>query len=173
MGILFIFPLTIIFLVIWGITGKKIYGKLLVILGLFFLGLLVLGIIFKLLTDKKELKKKHYYGEYIINRDYFPGRQADWQYNHYRFEIKDNDSIYFYMTEKERIIKIYRGTIKTTAPGLYDSERLIINMNQPTHHILTSYPTTYRNAWSYYLVFHSPKFNNVFFKKGQWKSFDK
>jgi len=41
-------------------------------------------------------------------------------------------------------------------------------MQQPTHHIVTSNPTTYRSAWSFYLVFESPKFNNVYFKKGQW-----
>jgi hypothetical protein len=39
-------------------------------------------------------------------------------------------------------------------------------MEQPTHHIMTSNPTTYRSAWSFYLVFYSPKFNNVYFKKG-------
>ena len=53
------------------------------------------------------------------------------------------------------------------------SERLIIKMEQPTHHIMTSNPTTYRSARSFYLVFYSPKFNNVYFKKGQWKTLDK
>ena len=28
-------------------------------------------------------------------------------------------------------------------------------------------PTTYRSAWSFFLVFNSTKFNNVFFKKGK------
>src|SRR4051812_5379886 len=41
--------------------------------------------------------------------------------------------------------------------------KLIINMEQPTHHILTSNPTTYRSAWSFYLIFNSPKFGNMFF----------
>ncbi|MBK8416976.1 MAG: hypothetical protein IPL22_22150 [Bacteroidetes bacterium] len=73
--------------------------------------------------------------ESIVNRDYFPGKQADWQYNNFRFEIKENDTIYFYVTDKEIIIKTYRA-ITTTKP--YSSERLIINMEQPTHHILTN-----------------------------------
>ncbi|TAE89990.1 MAG: hypothetical protein EAY81_01375, partial [Bacteroidetes bacterium] len=125
------------------------------------------------LTAKTELKKKDYYGQYIVNRNYFPGIQADWQYNHFRFEIKENDSIYFYLTDKEKILKTYVGTITTTYRSQYSSARLIINMEQPTHHILTSNPTTYRSTWSFYLVFDSPKFNNVFFKKGQWKPLDK
>ena len=169
--ILFIFPLTIILSVIWAVTRKKIVGK---ILGYFWLGLfgfLCLGIIIKLLTDKKELDKEDYYGEYIVNRDYFHGRQSDWQYDNFRFEIKENDSIYFHVTDKEKIVKTFRGTITTTKP--YSSERIIINMEQPTHHIMTSNPTTYRSAWSFYLVFYSPKFNNVYFKKGQWEPRDK
>lgn len=171
--ILFIFPLTIILLVIWAITRKRIFGKILGYFWLGLLGLFCLGTVIKILTDKKALDKEDYYGEYIVNRDYFPGRQADWQYENYRFEIKENDSIYFHVTDKEKILKTYRGTITTTDPNQYTSERLIIKMEQPMHHIMTSNPTTYRSAWSFYLVFYSPKFNNVYFKKGQWKPLDK
>ena len=169
--ILFIFPLTIVLLLIWAITRKRIFGKILGYFWLSLLGLFCLGTIVRLLTDKMELKKSDYYGQYIVNRDYFPGKQADWQYNNFRFEIKENDAIYFHVTDKEKILKTYRGTITTTKP--FSSERLIIKMEQTTHHIMTSNPTTYRSAWSFYLVFYSPKFNNVYFKKGQWKALDK
>lgn len=164
-------PLTGILLVIWLVTRKKIFGKTvgLIWLGISGLGLLS-GTVQLLLTAKTELKKKDYYGQYIVNRDYFSGKQADWQYENFRFEIKDNDSIYFYVTDKEKILKTYRGTIRTTMP--YSSERLILNMERPTHHIMSSDPTTYRSAWSFYLVFYSPKFNNIYFKKGQWKPLD-
>jgi hypothetical protein len=169
--ILFIFPLTIVLLLIWAITRKRIFGKILGYFWLSLLGLFCLGTIVRLMTDKMELEKSDYYGQYIVNRDYFPGKQADWQYNSFRFEIKENDSIYFNVTDKEKILKTYRGTITTTKP--YSSERLIIKMEQSTHHIMTSNPTTYRSAWSFYLVFYSLKFNNVYFKKGQWKALDK
>ena len=169
--ILFIFPLTIVLLLIWAITRKRIFVKILGYFWISLLGLFCLGTIVRLLTDKMELKKSDYYGQYIVNRDYFPGKQADWQYNNFRFEIKENDAIYFHVTDKEKILKTYRGTITTTKP--YSSERLIIKMEQSTHHIMTSNPTTYRSAWSFYLVFYSPKFNNVYFKKGQWKALDK
>ena len=131
----------------------------------------IFGTIIRIMTDKKELDKKDYFGEYIVNREYFKGKQTDWQYDNFRFEIKDNDSIYFNVTDKEKILKTYRGTITTIKP--FSSERLIIKMEQPIHHILTSYPTTYRSAWSFYLVFNSPKFNNVYFKKGQWIPIEK
>lgn len=160
-------PLTGILLVIWLLTGKKIFGKTLGLIWLGIFGLALLSGIIQWLTAITELKKRDYYGQYIINRDYFPGKQADWQYNNFRFEIKENDSIFFYLTDKEKVLKTYRGTITTTKP--YSSERLILNMEQPKHHILTSNPTTYRSAWSFYLVFDSPKFNNVYFKKGKWE----
>ena len=165
-------PLTVILLLAWWSTKNKIYVK---IVGYFYLGLFglfILGTVIRLFTDKKVLKKSDYYGEYTVNRDYFPSRQTDWQYETFRFEIKDNDSIYFYNTDKGKVKKIYRGTIATTDPTQHTSERLILNMEQPTHHILTSNPTTYRSAWSFYLVFYSPKFNNVYFKKGQWKQLE-
>jgi len=167
-----IVPLTGILLVTWLLTRKKIFGKLIGIVWLGIFGLAFFAGIIQWLTAKAELEKKDYYGQYIVNREYFPGKQADWQYNNFRFEIKENDSIYFYVTNKEQIIRRYEGTITTTQPYLYRSERLIINMKQPTHHIMTSNPTTYRNTCSFYLVFFSPKFNNVYFKKGKWKPLD-
>jgi len=160
-------PLTGILLLIWLLTRKKVFGK---VVGLIWLGLIALVIISEIVNSIKgkiKLEKKDYYGEYIVNRNYFPGKQADWQYDNFRFEIKDNDSIYFYVTNKEKILKTYRGTITTTKP--YSSERLIINMEQPNHHIMTSNPTIYRNTWDFNLVFYSPKFNNLYFKKGRWE----
>jgi len=66
-------------------------------------------VIIQWLTAKTELEKKDYYRNYIVNRDYFQGKQADWQYNSFRFEIKENDSIYFNITNKEKILKRYKG----------------------------------------------------------------
>lgn len=164
-------PLTGILLLTWLLTRKKIFGIILGVIWLIILGLAVFSGAVQTLTAKRELKKKDYYGKYIVNRDYFPGKQADWQYDNFRFEIKSNDSIYFYVTEKEKILKTFRGKISTVKP--WSSERLLIKMENPTHHIMTSNPTTYRSAWSFYLVFYSEKFKNVFFKKGQWKPLDK
>jgi hypothetical protein len=164
-------PLSAILVFTWFLTEKKIFGWMLMIFWIALIGLFVLGIIIGLITDKKKLKKKDYYGQYIIDRTYFAGKQADWQYNNFRFEIKDNDSVFFYVTNNDKILKTFKGTITTLKP--YSSERLVINMQQPTHHIITTNPTTYRSSWSFYLVFNSPKFGNMFFKKGEWKPTEK
>ncbi len=171
LGFIFIvLPLTGILLLIWAITKNKAFGIVLGIIWGGIIGLVILSTIMQTVFATKVLEKDDYYGEYIIDRTYFPGKQADWQYDHYRFEIKNNDSIFFYYTNKEKILKIYRGTIRTITP--YQSEVLVINMEQPTHHVLTTDPTVHRETWSFYLVFNSPKFSNMFFKKGQWERID-
>ena len=170
--ILILVPLTGILFVVWLISRKLLIGKILGLVWLGIFGLMLLVVVLNWLTSKTELDKKDYYGEYVINRDYFKGKQTDWQYNHFRFEITEQDSIFFYVTDRKKKLKTYRGTITTTNPINWGSDRLIIEMQQPTHHILTSNPTTYRSAWSFYLVFNSPEFYNVFFKKGKWKPID-
>ena len=125
----------------------------------------------KTITSKKELQKSDYYGEYIIDKSFFPGKQSNWQYDHFRFEIKQDDKLYFYESEKDKVVKTYIGTISTVRP--WNSERLIINMEKPTIHIMKSNPTIYRNTWDFYLVFYSEKFNNMYFKKGIWKPLNK
>lgn len=170
MGFLFFVFFLLPLLVLYLIFGPLFSWKQLRKIGLLIITLVVLLWIWQWLSAKTVLAKADYYGHYIIDRDYFKGKQTDWQYNSFRFEIRENDSIYFYYTDKERIVQTFRGKITTTAP--FESQRLIIQMDPPGHHILSSDPTTYRSAWSFFLVFHSPKFNNVFFKKGKWKAID-
>lgn len=161
-------PLIGILSILYFITKKKFFGKS---VGIIILGILTLTLISGItqwITAKKILTKKDYYGEYIINREYFKGKQTDWQYENYRFKINENDSIYFYKTIGNRIIETYKGQITTVNP--YGSERLIIKMENPTIHILETNPTIYRSSWNFYLVFNSPKFKNMYFKKGEWKS---
>ena len=149
---------------------KTIFWKILSgIWGLIIL-LVIVASITRPIFEKKKLKKSDYYEEYTIDRNYFKGKQADWQYNHFRFEIKPNDSIIFYVTKKEKIIDTFKGIISTTKP--YSSERMVIKMEQPTHHIIIDNPTIYRSTWSFYMVFYSTKFYNMFFKKGTWKRID-
>ena len=154
-------------LILYTPNRKNLYGNIIKISLLAIVGLFVLGFIFGQLFTKKILRRDDFIGEYVIDRSYFKGHQADWQYNHYRFEIKDNDSINFYCTDKENIIKTFKGKISVLTN--YKSNRLSIAMEEPTHHILNSNPTIYRQAWSFILVFNSSKFNNLYFKKGNWK----
>lgn len=156
----------------YGLKRKtKPIGK--IILSIYTLGFSFIIIIWIVgtLAQKKVLEKSDFYGEYIVDLSYFRGKQANWQYNNFRFEIKTNDSIYFYVTESGIIKQTYKGKISTVAP--YKSARLVIEMNKPNHHILTTNPTIYRESWgNFFMVFNSPKYHNMYFRKGEWKEIE-
>jgi len=172
-GVVLVFLLFITFslLLLWVSSRRRIFVELLVAIWGTLLAIAIVSGISSLLAADKILEKEDYYGQYIVNRNYFPGKQADWQYDSFRFEIKDNDSIYFYVVEKQEIVQVFKGTISAIKPTV--SERLVLHMAQPTHHILSDNPTTYRTARGFYLVFNSPKFGNVFFTKGEWQPLTK
>ena len=171
LGFIFVLlPISIILFLLWIFTKKRFFRNILLIMWGGLISLLILSFVFRPLWEKKVLDKSDFYGEYIIDRNYFSGKQADWQYNNFRFEIKKNDSIYFYVTDGKIINETYKGTISTLAP--YKSARLVIEMEKPTHHILTTNPTIYREVWDFFMVFNSPKFHNMYFRKGEWKEIE-
>jgi hypothetical protein len=161
----------IIGLFLYGLKKKSEFiGKSILTIYAFGIVFIILMSTIGILAKKKVLEKSDLYGEYTIDRNYFPGKQADWQYNKFRFEIKENDSIYFYVTDREIINKTYKGKISTLAA--YKSARLVIEMENPNHHILTTNPTIYREAWDFFMVFKSPKFNNMYFRKNEWEKIE-
>ena len=172
--LLFIFilaPISILLALIWLFSGKKLFGKILGGFWLLIFLLIVTGRIIDYFTTPINLEREDIYGEYVIDRNKYPGFQADWQYNHFRFEITKNDSIYFYVTEGNTIVKTYRGSI--SFHPAYKRPRLIINIDEPRHHIIEDYPTLYRVPRNFYYVFDSPEFGNVFFTKGEWYEINK
>lgn len=165
--VLTIFPLTGILGWSWYSTGKKIYGK---ILGLFWLMIVILFAgfsIVRLFKTKKDVEKEDIYGEYIVDRTKYAGKQADWQYNHFRFKITPDNQFIFDETENDSIVKTYRGTV-TFLEG-FKQPRIVIQVDTPSHYIIDPHPTLYRKPFSFYYVFHSSKAGNVFFTKGKWE----
>src|SRR5690606_2685813 len=129
-----------------------------------FLFLIILMVpILKRLHRKMEPEREDIYGTYCIDTTKFPGKQAKWQYEHIFFEIFPNDSIYFYETEGERIIRTHTGSIRFHPA--YRRPRLIVTMDT-AFHITEQNPTLYRTTWDFYYVFDSRLWGNMFFKKG-------
>ncbi|GGF21443.1 hypothetical protein GCM10011383_36370 [Hymenobacter cavernae] len=124
----------------------------------------------KVLFGNRNIERDDLYGEYIIDRSKFPGRQADWQYNHFRFQITRDDKFYFYLMEEGKVVKVYTGAVSFLED--YVRPRLVLQINTPTYHIIEDNPTLYYTGSSFYYVFNSPKFGNVFFVKGDWKPID-
>ena len=162
----------IIGMFLYGLKKKSEFlGKTILTIYAIGTGYIVIMSIISILLKKIVLEKSDFYGEYTIDRNYFSGKQADWQYNSFRFEIKKNDSIYFHVTNGEKINETYKGIISTPAP--YKSARLNLRINEPNHHVLKTNPTIYRESWSFFMVFESEKYNNMYFRKTEWKPIEK
>ena len=171
-GILFVLfiGITIVLLILSLIFKKKIFGKIILGLWLFFISIPILYTIESIFTTRKEIEKNDIYGSYVINRNKCEGKQADWQYNHFRFKITEDNKIFFYITEKENIIKTIEGTVEFNHGNT--SPQIKLNFEAPKFHVLLENPTLYREIWSFYYVFESNKYGNMFFTKGNWKSID-
>ena len=123
------------------------------------------------------LTQKDIYGTYVIDRDQFPGKQADWQYDNFRFTITPELKMIF---ESRLYEGIWRKEIvdDSFSTGYFDlnkkqycNKRIRLHSDLTNHHIIRDNPTLYRKKFNaFYYVFNSEKFGNVFFKKGQWEN---
>jgi hypothetical protein len=160
-------PLTIVLAILRATSQKEVYGKAIGFIWLCVLGLIVFLTIFSELTNKKDLIQNDIYGEYIIDRSKYSGKQSDWQYNNFRFEITRQNDFLFYKTDKEKILKTYKGKVEFIDG--FHSPRLLLKFDTSKLNILEQKPTLYRQVWTFYYVFNSSKFGNMFFTKGTWK----
>jgi len=145
LGMIFIvLPLSIFLVLIWSFTKNDIFLKALSGLWIMIVLLVITSFLLRPFFTKKVLDRQDYYGDYIIDRDFFKGHNADWQYNSFRFTITPQDSIFFHITEGASVLETHKGIIKTVKPT--SSHRLIVEMEDPGHHVLQSNPTTYRDV---------------------------
>lgn len=176
--LLMIFFSLAFFSAVLGIIGlfhqSRSIGKFLKVLWLGFGGLIVSGIVLivvaNLWADFRDIHKKDLYGEYVIDRHIFRGKQADWQYNHYRFELTEKGEILFHITDKSRIIKTEVCQISFIEN--YRHPRLKITVTDSTYHVIDGIPTLYVNGSDFYYVFESSRYGNMFFTKGKWRPLD-
>ncbi len=107
------------------------------------------------------LTKEDIVGDYRIDKNFYPGKNADWQYDHYRFTITPTDSIYFYVTHKDTILKIFKWKLKYSS-GPPDLWRI---QSDTVYHVTKYQPTLFRGHRKFYYVFHSDIYGNMFFRK--------
>lgn len=157
-------PLTVIFLFAWSFSGNKIYGYLLLILwSIPFILWAILSIMY---PSKMDVRRADIYGTYVIDRSHYAGKQADWQYDHFKFKIEQPDNFTFYVMEKDTLVAFYRAKLRFSQRF---PQRFALEMiDTPPHHIIAENPILYRVPHSFYYVFHSKKLGNVFFTKKKW-----
>ena len=165
-----VLPLSAILLFLSFTSKRKVYKKILLWIWIGVLSLVLFSTIVQYLNTKQTVQKKDIYGSYIIDRTQFSGANADWQYNHFRFEITPQNQFLFHQTDQREIIKTDTANVEFLEQ--YLNHRIIIHPTTEMHHIVETKPTLYRQLRSFYYVFKSPQFGNVFFKKGIWQAID-
>ena len=162
---LFGFPLLILatvgLLIYFVVTKKKIALKILGGLWALTIFIFCLGLFMERLRKPISLSKQDIIGEYRIDTNFYPGTNSKWQYEHFKFTITSNDSLHFYQTRKDTILKIYTCKLKYSSgpPDLWSI------VNDTTCKILKHPPTLYRGHNKFYYVIRSDNYGNMFFRK--------
>jgi hypothetical protein len=162
-------PLTIVFIVAFFNRGNKTYLYLLLIL--WAIPFILWAIVRIMYPPKMNVTRSNIYGTYVIDRSRYAGKQADWQYDHFKFKIEQPDKFTFYVMEEDTLVAFYRA--KVIFSERFPRRIALEMIDTPAHHIIAENPTLYREPYSFYYVFNSKKLGNVFFTKKKWWEFSK
>jgi hypothetical protein len=169
-AVFILFPISIILVIAWLFSRSNLLLKILIITWGCVFSLIAISWLVETLTMKKNLHQEDIYGDYVIDKTKFAGPEANWQYDHFRFSITTKNKFVFYITNKDKIVCTYTGDVSIS--DVYTQPRITIAIPEPGYHLIDSTPTLYRTHTSFYYVFKSPKFGNVFFTKGKWRPQD-
>lgn len=126
---------------------------------------MLIGVLLLVRWLNSDVKLSHgdFHGDYVIDRDYFPGPNAQWQYEHYKFTIRQDDSLFFYVMAGDSVKSVFKG--KMNVSTAYASARITFDMHQPVHHVFTEQPLIVRSCWGFNIVLYSPFYNHMYFEK--------
>jgi hypothetical protein len=100
-------------------------------------------------------------GTYEVDSNFYPGKNADWQKSHFRFQIKKDDTFILFSRLADKSEKQYIG--KVTWANEATEKWSVKMLNQ--HHVIDHHPVLYRERFGFYYVFRSKSFGNMFFRK--------
>jgi len=170
--LMFLFPISFVLLAIWLITyliwkvNYVLYALASIWIG--FISLILIFVIMEPYLEPMKVSEKDIYGEYVIDVTKFSGKQANWQYDNFRFEFTEDKKMNFEYRVYEDNWK--KEVIDISIEPTWHNRRVIIHSDTSNHHIIRDNPTLYRLSFNrFYYVFESEKFGNVFFKKGKWE----
>jgi hypothetical protein len=139
--------------------------KALYILGILWGMVLLLIPISLLMDDLRQpisLTKADFVGDYRIDTEFYPGRNAQWQYDRFAFRILESDSILFVeINDKGTRAKVFRHPIRISDGPPY----LWSVIAETTSQVIQKPPTLYRGHTRFYYVFDSEQYGNMFFRK--------
>ena len=165
LGILFFFIFILGLIVLTIVTFLHLYGSLEIENDeyLAYIWAIPVTAVFALQYFSFPINKERIVGVYRIDSNFYPGKNADWQHEHFSFEITENDDFIFFEKLRDGTQKPHLGKViwlREREPMLY---RIV--MDDP-HPLVDEYPTLYRGNRKFYYVFES-KFGNMFYRKNK------
>lgn len=137
-------------------TREKVYLKSILSVGVFVC--VVVGLYF---YGYNPITKDRVVGVYEIDNRFYPGENADWQKEHFSFEITEDSEFLFNEKLKDGSIKTIRGKVdwyRVSPPMLY---RIVMEREHP---LVDEHPSLYRGNRKFYYVFET-KYGNMFYRK--------
>jgi energy-coupling factor transporter transmembrane protein EcfT len=127
---------------------------------IFFLGPLVLFLVLIFIgwaNSQVKPTRGEILGDYRVDRNFYPGEQADWQHEIYSLKITED----WVEVKDARTEKVWREEIDWVAWSEYRWRF----QSEPRHHMIRGGPAIVREKLGYYYYFESPLYGVVRFRK--------
>lgn len=144
----------------WGKAGCL---ALPIYIGLVFSLIVVVSIILDSTPKYRRVSPSDVYGTYRIDRKFYPGKNADWQYKNIDFTITGNDRLVLMEFDDKGIMNQYTG--KLTWSDTETRRALWSAKLAKKHHLRLESPILYRSYFHFYYVIRSDKYGNMFFRR--------
>jgi hypothetical protein len=124
--------------------------------------MLVITILVNNYNKPMKVEAKHIYGTYRVDIDKFDRLQATWQHEHFELTISTDNYLRLYQLKpQKRMLDEVRFEILDYA----NAKRIKLRTTRDSHHILRTQPTLFREPRSFFYVFESEYYGNMFFRK--------
>lgn len=127
--------------------------------------LILLGWIGHVIASPVTVERDDVIGTYRVDRRMFAGPQAEWQYDHYRMTITEQDTVILESLDDRGAWHTFERPIIPTHGVHSYLWRFPVENDSDAHHIICNTPVLHRQQWSFYYSFWSPRYGNVFFRK--------
>jgi len=117
---------------------------------------------FHYLNKPMRLKTDQIYGTYRVDKTKFDTAEGRWQFENFEIQIGRDHVLRLYQLQPNRKIL---DAMEFTFSQYFNAPHISLKIDSTRHHILSTNPTLYRKPFSFYYVFESRKFGNMFFEK--------
>ncbi len=113
------------------------------------------------INSLKSIDKSDIVGTYEVDKEFYPGSNANWQNSLFSFVINEKHEFFFYEKLADGNFKVIEGKVefyRDSNPAMF---RIVV---ANPHKLIDVYPALYRQKFDFYYVFES-SFGNMFYRK--------